>query len=446
MFKHFRIQLVFRALLLVGSALLLAYLVGWSSYFYAPLAVALTLPMQIVGLVRYAERATRDVNHFLDSIRQADFSQGVLTGQQGPLFDELSRSFEAVMDEFKQVRAEKEAHFRYLQTVVQHVGLALIAYRPDGTIDLVNSAAKRLLGQAQLRNINDLRAFSEDLVDTLQTLPSGEQALVKVTEDDEELQLAIYTTHFRLRGVHHVLVSLQDLRPQLEEKEMEAWQQLTRVLTHEIMNSTAPIASLAATASQILARVTAPTAAELEHIDDTREALGAIERRSEALMHFVDSYRSFTKIARPNIRTFEVLPLLQQVHRLLSVQAAEQEIAIAVEVHPETLALTADPELIEQVLINLLLNAMDALEGHPAGRIRLEARLNRHGHPLIQVFDNGPGIAPELRERIFVPFFSTRAEGSGIGLSLSRQIMRAHGGSLSVRSTPDTETVFTLRF
>jgi two-component system nitrogen regulation sensor histidine kinase NtrY len=220
------------------------------------------------------------------------------------------------------------------------------------------------------------------------------------------------------------------------------------VLTHEIMNSAAPIASLAATAGSLLARSggDAGDGGAAEAVHDTREALEAIQRRSEALMHFVASYRSFTQIRQPDFRAFPALDLFRQVERLFRVQAEERGIDLRHRVDPADLTLTADEELVEQVLINLLLNAMDAVAGRPAARVELRARLDRYGHVLLQVADNGPGIPPDLQERIFIPFFTTKPEGSGIGLSLSRQILRLHGGTLRVRSDPGAETVFTLRF
>jgi nitrogen fixation/metabolism regulation signal transduction histidine kinase len=447
-FLRYRVQLVVRALVLLASALLLAYLVGWTDWFYAPVAVILALVYQVVALVQYAEKAPRDIVYFLEAVRQADFTQRPRTGERGPLFDQLRAGYTEVMAEFERVRTEKEAHAQYLQTVVQHVGVALVSLRADGTVELANTAARRLLGHGQLRHLGDLRTFSPALVETVQRLASGEQAVVRVVEEERELQLAVYATRFSLRGEHYTLVSVQDIRSELEEKEMEAWQKLTRVLTHEIMNSAAPIASLASTAQRLLHRVEAleDAAPGAEAVEDAREALAAIERRSQALMHFTDTYRSFTKVPQPTFQVFPIHTLFTPVQKLLRVQAAEQGIDWQTTIQPADLEFIADPELIEQVLINLLLNAMDALQGRPDPRLGLHARIDRHGQPIIQVIDNGPGIPPDLQERIFIPFFTTRADGSGIGLSLSRVIMRVHGGMLSLRSEPGVQTVFTLSF
>jgi signal transduction histidine kinase len=320
-------------------------------------------------------------------------------------------------------------------------------------VELMNTAARRLLRTGPIRNIEALERVSEPLVGALRDLDSGEQSMVRVAEEDRTLQLAVHVSRFRLRNEAHALASIQDLRNELEEKEMEAWQQLTRVLTHEIMNSVAPISSLASTAHRLLSEAPAspngtPPQELSEIAEDAREAVQTIERRSKGLISFVDSYRSFTKIPNPSFKVLEVQELFDDVRRLLRVQIEEHALDLRINVAPEDLQVSADPELIEQVLINLVLNAMQAVEDEPEPRIELRARIDRRSRPVLQVIDNGPGIPPDVQEKIFVPFFTTKEDGSGIGLSLSRQIMRLHGGALTVRSDPDAdaETMFTLRF
>jgi len=422
----------------------------------APVAlVVLLVVWQVWALLLYTERTPRELLRFLEAIRYDDLSLAVSAHGRGPLFEAIADRFAEVTDAFRRLRTEREEQAQYLQTVVRHVGVALIAFRGDGEVALLNTAAKRLLGLPRLRHIDGLGALSPRLAQLLPTMQSGDRTLVRVERGDRTLDLAVHATHFRLVGEPHVLVSLQDIRSELEEKEMEAWQQLTRVLTHEIVNSVAPIASLAATANQLLHRddaeasgdpVSENGAGSALPLADAREALQTIERRSQGLIHFVESYRSLTKIPKPTFALFPVAELFGNVTTLLRTSMREKGVTLEVEVTPETLELAADEELIEQVLINLLLNAMQALEGQPDARITLRARIGDTGRAVIEVHDNGPGILPEVRERIFVPFFTTKQSGSGIGLSLSRQILRLHGGTLTVRSTPGVETVFALRF
>ena len=443
----------------------LVWLVLETRLYEAWLLVGALLVWQGAGLVRQATGAVRDLTRLLEAVRASDFSQTLPTKGRGPLIEHFGAAFDEVADEFKRLRAEKEEQVRYLENVVRHVGVALIAFRSDGTVELMNAAARRLLGVHPVRHIDALeKQVSRPLTEALRRLRSGEQTLVKVpqkgdhgTPEDQALQLSVYATRFRLRGEEHVLASMQDIRNELEEKEMEAWQQLTRVLTHEIMNSVAPIASLAGTACRLLEEEGGET--EVERQQDTREALAVIERRSEALMSFVEAYRTFTRIPAPSFEMIGVEGLLQGVKRLAQAQA--QAITVDVDMAPPGLTLTADPALVEQVLINLVLNSVQALEAQSSGeshrpRVVLRSRPSHSGVPYLQVIDNGTGISTEVQERIFVPFFTTKEEGSGIGLSLTRQIMRLHGGTVTVRSSaegplglkgfPDATTVFTLRF
>ncbi|MCJ7681022.1 MAG: ATP-binding protein, partial [Candidatus Aminicenantes bacterium] len=347
-------------------------------------------------------------------------------------------------------RAEKEEHYRYLQTVVQHVAIGLIAFTPDGNVELINNAAKRLLNLPRLKNIQLLRSKSEDLVEALQRLKPRESALVKVEDDDELLQLSLYATEFKLGSRQFSLVSLQNIQSELEEKEIEAWQKLIRVLTHEIMNSITPISSLASTINDLLSDIPSSerpgSDEERENLLDIKQAAGTIQNRSRGLLHFVDAYRNLTLIPKPNMQMISVRELFSRIERLMASNIKEKAIAFTSTIDPAELELTADTELIEQVLINLLLNALQAVENIPRPVIELRSQLDSRGRIQIQIVDNGPGISKENLEEIFIPFFSTKEGGSGIGLSLSRQIMRQHGGTISVNAIPGKATVFTLRF
>ena len=282
-------------------------------------------------------------------------------------------------------------------------------------------------------------------MDTLKQISAGDKALVKVQDQGEWLHLSVYATEFVLRGIHFTLVSIQNIQSELEEKEMEAWQNLIRVLTHEIMNSVTPISSLAATVAELLDDMPEP-AGQDHSLEDIRAAVKTIERRSEGLIHFVDAYRRLTKLPKPDFQIFPVADLFDQIHNLMAPQMESEEVEFETRIEPESLELTADPKLIEQVLINLIINAVHALKEKRPRRILLISRMDARGRVIIQVADNGHGILPEVQERIFIPFFTTKPSGSGIGLSLSRQIMRLHRGLISVSSEPGKNTVFTLRF
>jgi two-component system nitrogen regulation sensor histidine kinase NtrY len=450
-YRSFRIICTLRILLLAATVLLLVYLLSETSLFATSLIVAAAIVAQIVSLIHYVEKTNRDLARFLASIRYSDFSQTFSTGQRGSAFRELNAAFAEVISEFQRARSEKETQYRYLQTVVQHIGLGILSFDQTGSVDLINNAAKRLLRVSHLRNVKSLESFSPRLVQTLLNSRPGEKTLVKVEQEDQTLTLAVFATEFRIPGRSITVVSMQDIESELAEQEMSAWQKLIRVLTHEIMNSVTPIASLASTVNDLVAKSEespddGSVRVSSEAKQDIREAALTIHKRSEGLLHFVDAYRNLTRIPRPNFEIFPVTALLERVAQLMRKQIQESGIRLVTEVQPESLELTADPELVEQVVINLVLNAMEALRDSAEGIIELRSRLDDRGGVVITVADNGVGITDDVKEKIFTPFFTTKKEGSGIGLSLSRQIMRLHKGNITVKSIPNKSTIFTLRF
>jgi two-component system nitrogen regulation sensor histidine kinase NtrY len=436
--KRFRFQIAWRLLAIAAAAGFFFYwLRGVSPGLPALLAAAVFVYM-LVSLLKYIDRSNRGLARFLQAVRYHDFSLSPGIEGLGGSFVDLNAAFREISGQFQRAREEKEEQYRYLQTVVQHIGVGLLSF---------NHAAKRLLRVSHLRHIGDLPPMFQQLRADIERLRPGEKSLLKLDFPDEELQLSLSTTEFKQRGQLYKLISLQNIQVELEEKEAEAWQSLTRVLTHEIMNSLTPIASLAATASSLLpASGREGNAAVSTRNQDVAAALQTIDRRSHGLMRFVHAYRSVALIPKPQFKIFLVTEMFQRMEKLLQDKLTRQGIAFSAEVEPPSLEMTADPDLTEQVLINLLLNAMEALGGSEKPRIHLSSRMNERGRVVIQVSDNGPGIAPEAREKIFIPFFTTKKEGSGIGLSFSRQVMRLHHGVIAVQSQPGTGTVFTLRF
>jgi two-component system nitrogen regulation sensor histidine kinase NtrY len=445
--RRFHFQISWRLLLIVASTGFLFYLLRDLKLGFPALLAAVVFIFSLYSLFHYIDRSNRGLARFLQAVRYHDFSLSPGIEGLGGSFVDLNAAFREISSQFQHTREEKEAQYRYLQTVIQHIGVGLLSLRSDGSVDLLNNVAKRLLRVSHLRNIRDLPPLFQPLVSEIQRLRPGEKSLFKLEQSDEILQLALYTTEFKLHDQLYKLVSLQNIQVELEEKETEAWQSLTRVLTHEIMNSLTPIASLAATASSML------QASENENDCDGRawnqdvtEALQTIDRRSQGLMRFVHAYRSVALIPKAQFKIFPVMQMFQRVEKLMQDKLSRQGIAFSIAVDPPSLEMTADPDLTEQVLINLLLNAMEAFDGREKPSIHLSSRMNERGRVLIQVSDNGPGIAREAREKVFIPFFTTKKEGSGIGLSFSRQVMRLHNGVIAVQSQPGIGTVFTLRF
>ncbi len=444
-YKKFRIAVSIQIGLLILWIGLFFFVLLKTKLFAALIVLGLLVVNQTWILFRSVDRTNRDLTRFFQSVKFRDFTQAFREKSPGGSFAKLHGALAEVMEAFRKARAEKEEQALYLQTVVQHVGIGLIVFQPSGEVDLINDAARRLLKVLQLKNIRNLESDYPALVETLLRMKPRERALVKVERGDEQFQLSLYASEFKLRGWAFTLVSLQDIRSELEEKEIEAWQKLIRVLTHEIMNSMTPISSLASTVQDLVLQ-SCGREGDSEVLDDIHAALRTIQKRSAGLLHFVDGYRNLARISRPDVQLFPARDLFLRVEQLLQTQFTERNISLNAPVKPPNLELLADPDLLEQVLINLLINAADAVKGRDDPKIELSAFLDDRGRPVIQVRDNGMGIPSDILDKIFVPFFSTKDSGSGIGLSLSRQIMRLHGGSITAASKLGVETVFTLRF
>lgn len=448
-FRNFRLNIIGRLLMIVLSVVLLLTLIDRNEYIISTAILALLIILQFISMIRYVERTNRKLTLFLQSIRHSDFVSSFSDKGLGRSFDNLNAAFNEVIDEFKKTRAAKEEHYNYLQTVVQHISIAIIVFRKDGKVDMVNNAFKRIFRQGNLRYVHELAAIDKNLAEILLHIKAGESDLIKVFNENELLQLAARATEFRMRGEDYVLVSMQNIHSELEAKEMDSWQKLIRVLTHEIMNSITPIVSLSSTVKDLLIdenTVQLKKDIDADDVESAQSALDTIERRSQGLLNFVQVYRNLTRIPKPNFRYFEIKELFDRVESLLLPKIQEQKIDCTCKVIPPSLMLTADPDLIEQVLINLVINSIHAVKDAERPVIRIIAVSTSQHRVTISVTDNGYGIKPDNIEKIFVPFFTSKKEGSGIGLSLAREIMRLHKGNITVRSNPQIETTFSMHF
>ncbi|TVQ14590.1 MAG: ATP-binding protein [Bacteroidetes bacterium] len=448
-FKNFRLNIVLRVLLIVASAVILISIVKRQEFIISSIILAALTIFQIVSLVNYVERTNKRLTTFLESIRHSDFVSSFSDQGLGKSFDELNNAFNEVINEFKKTRASREEHFNYLQTVVQHISIGIIVFQKNGKVDIFNNASKRMLRTTGIRYVHELEKTDKTLADALMGMKAGDQNLVKIFIENELLQLSVRATEFRMRGEDFVLISLQNIHSELEAKEMDSWQKLIRVLTHEIMNSITPIVSLSGTVKDILINEeTLELSSDIDEddVESVLSALNTIEKRSQGLLNFVQIYRNLTRIPKPNFRYVQVKEILDSVYALLEPKIKEQGIQCKVQIFPKELKLTVDPDLLEQVIINLVINSIHALKDRENPTIKIIASVTSNNRANISVADNGQGIKPDIMEKIFVPFFTSKKEGSGIGLSLSREIMRLHKGNITVKSKPGEETTFTLHF
>jgi nitrogen fixation/metabolism regulation signal transduction histidine kinase len=352
------------------------------------------------------------------------------------------------MQQFQHIRMEREAQYMYLQTVVQHIGIGVIAFTADGAIDLINQTFTRMFGIRTARQLADLETPAPELHELLLHITDRHTSLFSLTRDSREEQFAVSAIRFWVRQTAYTLVSFQDIHSELAAHEMAAWQKLIRVLNHEIMNSLTPITSLASTANAMVAGIIEQHAADrcAQDLEKIQNAVGIIEKRGQGLLNFVESYRKLTRVPTPVFQDVALAALFARIHHLITRQLEEGGTTFTLRCEPEHLSVRADESLLEQVLLNLLDNAIVAVEQEAEPHIELIADTDHQGKVVIQVADNGPGITAEAQTRIFVPFFTTRKHGTGIGLSLSREIMRLHGGSIDVSSQPHVRTVFSLHF
>ena len=444
-YNRFRLGVVLRIALLAANLWLIFFLHQNTDYVMTIGILIMFSFYLLFSLIRYVEKTERDLTRFLQAIRYQDFFETFGT-RSGPTAARLHDEFTRIIQDFRQVRSQREEQFLYLQTILQHIGIVLISYDKDGEVELINPAARRLFKINRINNIDHLKPFSSKLVDVLHSIRPGEKKTVRVTDENELLLLSVHATEFHSGGKRVTLATIQNIRSELEEKELEAWQNLIRVLTHEIRNSITPITSLATTTADLLTQVKPSSPEDQEQIDDVNLAIGTIQKRSKGLLNFVEAFRSLYKVPKPKFEQLSVHEFFLRLETFFEVTLEERSIAIRFSCDPEQLDVMVDPDLIEQVMINLITNAIQSVEGIKDARILVAASIDQKGHARIQVEDNGPGIAEDLLDRIFIPFYTTKSEGTGIGLSLSRQIMRLHKGAISVHSIPGERTIFTLSF
>ncbi len=418
------------------------------NWLYALTFLALSA-YQVKSLITFLDRSNENMASFLDSIQFDDLSYSFKTESRDPSVKRLHKEMNEAMLKLRSARREKDSEFLFFKNIVMHVGIGLIVFKEDGSIEIFNSAARKLLKMNKAEKIRDFSVVSEALVNVFEKLKTGGRELVRAKIGEELVQLSVYAIELTLRGENVKLISIQNIQSELEEKEMEAWQNLVRVLTHEIMNSVTPISSLAGIVEEELKPYVNDAYNEpltREQLSDIHLSLQTISKRSDGLIHFVKEFRSLTSIPKPRPVEINVGVLLGELTVLHKRELADLNIQLLISVYPEDLTISADKNMVEQVLINLLRNAMQAFEEQDNRIIEIRAFVNEKSRPVISVKDNGTGIDSEAMEKIFIPFFTTKKTGSGIGLSLSRQIMRQHQGTLTVKSTVGKGTEFFMRF
>jgi len=447
-FKKTSSQTIIRIILLTLTLWLMVETFRGDSFLLLQLLFFGLAIYQTVSLIKFTNKTREEVAGFFKNIEFDELSVNYKPSED-PAIDSLHMEFNKVMEKLRNAGTGKEDDFQFMNNIVQHVGIGLMTFNDQGEVQIMNTAAKRLLKTDRLSNIEELKEISEKLVGTLFRLRTGGRELIRLEIGEDIVQLAIYAIQLTRRGEEYKLVSLQNIQNELEEKEMEAWQNLVRVLTHEIMNSVTPITSLATTVeTELLERTGEEEEATIpkEELEDISLAIKTIKKRSIGLTRFVQDFRNLTQVPKPKISEVSVRELLEETVVLLHQEIEINKVVVTIITEPLGMVIHADRDMIGQVLINLVKNAIQSFDDHTHRLIELKGYYGEKARPVISVKDNGNGIDEEAMEKIFIPFFTTKKQGSGIGLSLSRQIMRKHQGVLGVKSRADEGTEFVLKF
>ena len=439
-FKHFRFNIIVRVLLLTLALSLLAWCIVIKYYlrsFYVGTAAVLIL----VDLIWYIDRFNRDVRTFMLSLLQSDFTTRYDNSGKGKSFNALYDVLNRISAAFEKISAEKEIQHRYLEMLVDHVQVGILSFDKSEKVHLVNNALKKLLQRKVIMRLDVLSSIDNNLYGAVREIKAGQTRLVRIKLGSELLQLSLHAAEFKLDDEDFKLISFQNIRSELDARDMEAWQKLIRVMTHEIMNSISPITSLSGTLHNLVKEQeksyeTIPVFKTLD------QGLDAIRVRSEGLNNFTEAYRRLTRIPTPNFKETNVKVLLQRIYLLLEKELKEKNISL--EIHATDTLVLLDEQLMQQVFINLIRNAIDAVSSVTGPLITISQIVQPDGKTIITITDNGHGMDAETMDNIFVPFYTTKRNGSGIGLALTRQILHLHHAEIKVTSVPEEGSTFVI--
>jgi two-component system nitrogen regulation sensor histidine kinase NtrY len=447
-YRRFTFLIVLRIVLLVATVLIIAAIFGDKRLFFNQIILGLFLIIQVAELIRFVNHTNRELTKFFYAIKYSDFSITFKQAALGKTFKNLEESMVDIIQSYKQVKIEKEAQFHFLQMLVNQLHIGIIAVDTDDTITLINPTAENMVGIPGLKNWKILQLQNAGFAKEIEQLESNGRKLIEMKSAFENRFLSVDVRTLIILDKPLKLITLQDINSEIEQKEIEAWHKLIRILTHEIMNSVTPISSLTETMQSLLQDKTGNQKQlhelKQETISDISFSLQTIQKRSDGLLHFVENYRKLTKVPKPSLERINCNAFLHNVEKLMSHELLRKNITLSIESNVDMYVLL-DPILVEQVMINLITNSIHAVEKSLQPHVVLRSYY-QDKQTVIEIQDNGKGIPEKELSEIFVPFFTTKKDGSGIGLSLSKQIMSLHGGSIKVKSQLHKGTSFYLHF
>lgn len=447
--RHFGVQLTIRLTFLFLGLLLLAFGVAAGMRPLLLFGLAAVNVIQAAALVRFINYTNSELESFLSALKFGDFQQAYTIAHLGPSFRALEKTLDDTVRKFKRLRTEKEKQAIYNRTVIQHIPVPLFVVYGEGRIRVLNNATRRVFNVADITNIRETAQFGASFQrDILQVRP-GEALLTTIEFAGTQEHFIMTATQLTTGGESHKLISLQNVQNQIDATELATWQNMLRVTSHEILNSLAPVSSCAQTAKSLVDEVIENSTGDEDSVQDLldiQESLDTVLRRSEGLTRFVQNYRQLSRLPPPNKTTILLSDYFQSLKTLVQDELARKNIRLEINCLPGGLSLTADKDMLDQVCINLIRNASDALADSPEARIAVTGYSDSKHRTVVEVSDNGPGIPAELADQIFMPFFTTKSQGSGIGLALVRYIMLSHGGTVTYFPGPEGGSSFRLVF
>ncbi|MES2277643.1 MAG: HAMP domain-containing sensor histidine kinase [Bacteroidota bacterium] len=445
-YKRYEWRFVLRVMALFITLTAAAFIIVKGLFIYLVFAMPVIV-YQMVELIRFQKKAQDEVNQFVESIHYRDFSRHFDERRAPTELKPLRKGFNEINSTFKLISRERETQYHYLQKVLELVDTGIVSYDSEtGETGWINEAFKNLLSIPYLKTIHSLEKREPALYKDVITIKPGDSKVVSLTRNQQLIKVLVTASVLRSDDRVYKLLAFQNVSEALDETESKAWQKLLNVMTHEIMNSVAPISSLADTLKNRLQSPEIANSPVSSQLEDLELGIDTIKRRSEGLLKFTESYRNLNKITKLDLKKVMVRDLFENLSNLMQPTLEKKHIELEIILRDPTLAIEADINLVEQVLINLLVNGIEAVKDRESPRIILSAEIQANQKTIVKISDNGVGMPTELLDKIFIPFFSTRKTGSGIGLSLCKQIMLLHKGNIQVQSSEGKGSAFLLQF
>lgn len=451
-YKQNTLFLVLRLIMILAVMMvipLLTRFIDRDQLIFTYIVIALVLGILVFELVRFTNRSNRELTEFMQHILNRDFNLRFNEDQTKGARKALYRTFNEVLQTYKEIKIEKEVQFRFLEHIVELIEVGIMVLDQREKIVLINSSAEALSGVSAPGNWDQFRKRNPEFAGSVDRVKGPQRVLGEFKSREGTHRLVIHVNRTSMLDESYTLITFQDIGSVADDMETGAWVRLMRILNHEIRNSITPITSLAETIMMILQNEDGghKELAQLnqQNLSDIITSLEALHKRSENLHQFIRDYQQLTKIPAPVPRNIDLKPFIEEILSLFRAEFDRWGITYSLEIEPEDQILRADRNLLQQVLINLIRNSLEALQEEDHLQIVIRSKV-KNERLLMVISDNGTGILPGILDEIFVPFYTTKPQGSGIGLSLSRQIMRMHGGNLKVTSEPGAGTNVYLDF